>query len=150
MTLNATLSPVKSRGLRPASIDTQHGLIKIDANGFTNETKEVRFNVSPDGSTIRISKNSQEKTYTLPHLPPKYQGRYKYCKEVIRILKNNSPKVKLENQRGKFSLMWNGRFVADLTTGKIELMSCSPDKPTDSEERLTAKRYYRILSDLIE
>ena len=134
-------------------MQTAHGTIVIDPNGFTNESKDshTNFNVSPMGRTIRINKNGKEKIYALSKIPSKYRAMYKYCKEVVSILKNNTARIKIEDGRGRFSLMWTGRFIAELSCDKrIELTRCSPTRISDTPERSLAKRYFRAINELLD
>jgi hypothetical protein len=47
------------------------------------------------------------KMFLYKDLPAKYHSVYKYAYEVINLIKAKIPKVKLENQTGRFHLMMN-------------------------------------------
>jgi hypothetical protein len=85
------------------------------------------------GRTVRIRKKGKEQIYPLAKIPAKYKAMYCYCKEVVSILKNNTARVKIEDSRGRFSLMWTGRFVAELSCDqRIELNRYSPTRVNDT------------------
>lgn len=107
--------------------------------------------MSPLGRTVRVRRQGKERVFPLNKLPAKYVPMYKYCKEVVSIVKNNTARVKIEDNRGKFSLMWTGRFLAELSCDKrIELNEYSPINVSDTPCRSLAKRYFRVIKELLD
>jgi hypothetical protein len=111
------LTPLGTDGLVKNKFNTKKGRIEIKEDSSIELEfcdGKVIFCVNKDGHKISITKriNGQKyfKTYHLFQLPTKYHSFYTYARQVTESLKSKTPKVKIQNELGKFMLMVNKPF----------------------------------------